>query len=402
MEDPNAVVSPGGVGFDINCGVRLLRTNLMEKDVVDVRSRLADAVYHAVPVGVGSSSLCQLTKAELNEVLKDGMKWAERKGHCWPEDRHIVEEGGCFETANPESVSIRAKTRGQSQVGSLGSGNHYVEVQVVDEVYDKEGAECMGINKVGQVCVMIHSGSRGLGHQVCTDALQACDAVMKRKNIKVADRQLACAPINSKEGQQYLGAMASAANFAFCNRTLLAEEVRSAFKEVFRKDARDLDMHVVYDVAHNIAKIEQHIVDNEQKQVLVHRKGATRAFAPGHKEIPEKYQKIGQPVLIGGSMGTCSYVLTGTQKAMESTFGSTCHGAGRAMSRSKAMRVLDSKSVLSNLACDGIAVRIQTKRLAAEEAPQSYKDVCQVVETCHVTGISNKCVKLRPIVSIKG
>eukprot|EP01025_Chloroclados_australasicus_P033963 TRINITY_DN3476_c1_g1_i4.p1 TRINITY_DN3476_c1_g1~~TRINITY_DN3476_c1_g1_i4.p1 ORF type:complete len:755 (+),score=136.04 TRINITY_DN3476_c1_g1_i4:86-2266(+) len=333
MDDPDAVVSPGGVGFDINCGVRLLRTNLSESDIVQNQQKLADVVYAAVPVGVGADSLCRLNKAELDQVLNDGMKWAERSGHCWPEDRQHVEEGGCFKTAVAEQVSSRAKQRGQGQVGSLGSGNHYVEVQVVDEVYDQKAADCMGIGKVGQVCVMLHSGSRGLGHQVCTDALQKCESIMKRKNINIVDKQLACAPITSREGKEYLGAMAAAANFAFCNRTLLAEEVRTAFAQVFGKSALDLDMHVVYDVAHNIAKMEEHRLNGETKRVLVHRKGATRAFAPGHKEIPEKYQEIGQPVLIGGSMGTCSYVLTGTQKAMEMTFGSTCHGAGRTQTK---------------------------------------------------------------------
>eukprot|EP00877_Chromochloris_zofingiensis_P007057 jgi/Chrzof1/2604/Cz11g22050.t1 len=330
------------------------------EQMVPIKDKLADALFCAVPVGVGTEGSLRLSKDTMDLLLKTGMAFTQSRGLSWPEDRLVTEENGRFAGAEPSKVSDRAKARGAAQCGTLGSGNHYCEVQVVDEVYNQAAADVMGIGKVGTICVMIHSGSRGLGHQVCTDYLSACDRVMQRQNLKLVDRQLACAPLSSPEGQDYLAAMSCAANFAFCNRTLMANQVRQAFSQVFNKDARELGMYQVYDVSHNIAKLEEHKVDNSVKQCLVHRKGATRSFPPHHPAVPPCYADIGQPVLIGGSMGTASYVLTGTQGAMELSFGSTCHGAGRAMSRSAAMRSLDSKQV--KLGSDDSTCNIQKEK----------------------------------------
>ncbi|KAK9751486.1 tRNA-splicing ligase RtcB [Popillia japonica] len=341
MEDPDSVVSPGGVGFDINCGVRLIRTNLFEKDVLDAKEKMAQNLYDNIPVGVGTKGVIPMTKASLDEALRLGMDWSIKEGFAWPEDKEHCEEFGKMPNADPSKVSTKAKQRGCPQLGTLGAGNHYAEIQVVEKIYNESAAKTMGIVETGQVCVMIHSGSRGFGHQVATDALVEMEKAMKRDKIKTNDRQLACARIESKEGQDYLKAMAAAANFAWVNRTSMTHLTRQAFAKQFKMSADDLDMHVIYDVSHNIAKIEDHIVDGKPKKLLVHRKGSTRAFAPKHPQIPADYQEIGQPVLIGGTMGTCSYVLTGTETAMSETFGSTCHGAGRALSRAKSRRSLD-------------------------------------------------------------
>lgn len=304
--------------------------------------------------------------------------------------------------ADPSKVSARAKKRGLPQLGTLGAGNHYAEIQVVDEIYDDYAARKMGIDRVGQVCIMIHCGSRGLGHQVATDALVAMEKAMKRDNIPVNDRQLACARIHSQEGQDYLKAMASAANYAWVNRSSMTFLCRQAFGKMFNTTPDDLDMHLIYDVSHNIAKIEQHFLDGKERTLLVHRKGSTRAFPPHHPLIPVDYQLTGQPVLIGGTMGTCSYVLTGTQQGMEATFGSTCHGAGRALSRAKARRNLDYMEVLAALERKGISIRVASPKLVMEEAPESYKNVTDVVDTCDKAGISKKAIKMRPIAVIKG
>ena len=402
MEDPNAVVSPGGVGFDINCGVRLIRTNLSEKDVVPVQEQLAQQLFNHIPVGVGSKGVIPTTAKDLEAALEMGMDWSLREGYSWAEDKEHCEEYGRMLDADPRFVSRRAKKRGLPQLGTLGAGNHYAEIQVVDEIFDRVAASKMGIDRLGQVCVMIHSGSRGLGHQVATDALVSMEAAMQRDGIKVNDRQLACARINSPEGQAYLKSMSAAANYAWVNRSSMTFLTRQTFAKMFNSTPDDLDMHVVYDVSHNIAKVEQHVVDGRIRKLLVHRKGATRAFGPGHPCIPVDYSFIGQPVLIGGTMGTCSYVLTGTQYGMDNTFGSTCHGAGRAFSRSKSRRTLDYENVLSNLAEKGISIRVASPKLVMEEAPESYKDVTQVVDTCHAADISKKCVKLRPIAVVKG
>ena len=402
MNDPEAVVSPGGVGFDINCGVRLLRTNLFEKDVTKVRDEMAQALFDHIPVGVGTKGGVRLNQTTLDEALTLGMDWSIKEGLAWPADKEHCEERGRMMQADPKAVSIKAKKRGLPQLGTLGAGNHYAEVQVVDEIYDKQAALAMGIEDRGQVCVMIHSGSRGFGHQVATDALQEMERAMKRDKIVVNDRQLACSRIHSKEGQNYLKAMSAAANYAWINRSTMTHLAREGFSRVFNSNPDDLDMNVIYDVSHNVAKIEEHMVDGKPMTLLVHRKGATRAFPPNNPMIPVAYQSCGQPVLIGGSMGTCSYVLTGTEIGMNETFGTTCHGAGRALSRAKSRRDIPYQDVLDDLEQKGISIRVATPHLVMEEAPDSYKNVTDVVNTCHEAGISKKTFKLRPIAVIKG
>ncbi|CAB3369162.1 Hypothetical predicted protein [Cloeon dipterum] len=402
ISNPDSIVSPGGVGFDINCGVRLLRTNLMEKDVQQVKESLAQSLFDHIPVGVGSKGIIPMNAKDLEEALEMGVDWSLREGYVWAEDKEHCEEYGRMLNADPSKVSLRAKKRGLPQLGTLGAGNHYAEIQIVDEIFDKYAATKMGIDCIGQVCVMIHSGSRGFGHQVATDALVEMEKAMARDKIETNDRQLACARINSVEGQNYLNAMAAAANFAWVNRSSMTFLTRQAFAKQFNSSPDDLDMHVIYDVSHNIAKIEEHIVDGKLKTLLVHRKGSTRAFPPYHPLIPVDYQLTGQPVLIGGTMGTCSYVLTGTHKGMQETFGSTCHGAGRALSRAKSRRNIGYQDVLDKLQQSGIAIRVASPKLVMEEAPESYKDVTEVVDTCHAAGISKKAIKLRPIAVIKG
>jgi len=402
MSDPEAVVSPGGVGFDINCGVRLIRTNLLEKDVAPHKEQICQCLFDHIPVGVGSKGIIPMNARDLDEAIEMGIDWSLREGYAWAEDKEHCEEYGRMLHADPTKVSLKAKKRGLPQLGTLGSGNHYAEIQVVDEIFDEKKAAKMGIENIGQVCIMIHSGSRGFGHQVATDALLEMERAMKRDNIIVNDRQLACARISSKEGQDYLKAMACASNFAWVNRSSMTFLTRQAFAKIFNASPDDLDMQVIYDVSHNIAKIEQHLVDGQTKKLLVHRKGATRAFPPDHPSIPVDYQLTGQPILIGGTMGTHSYVLTGTSTGMQQTFGTTCHGSGRAISRAKARRVLNYQDVLEEMSKRGISVRVASPKLIMEEAPESYKNVTDVVNTCHEVGISAKCVKLRPIGVIKG
>ena len=402
VNDPKAVVSPGGVGFDINCGVRLVRTNLTEAEVQPLKEEVAQALFDHIPVGVGGKGIIPVDSKTLDTALEMGIDWCVREGYAWIEDKERCEENGRMLNADPSKVSQRAKKRGLPQMGTLGAGNHYAEIQVVDEIYDQFAAKKMGIDKIGQVVVMIHSGSRGLGHQVATDALVEMEKAMAKDGLELNDRQLACARINSQEGKDYLAAMACAANYAWVNRQSMTFLCRQAFAKTFNKTAEQLDMHVVYDVSHNIAKIEEHIVDGELKTLLVHRKGSTRAFPPHHPLIPVDYQYTGQPVLVGGTMGTCSYVLTGTEKGMHETFGSTCHGAGRARSRHNSRQNLSYEQVLENLKTKGISIRVASPKLVMEEAPESYKDVTEVVDTCHEAGISKKCVKLRPIAVIKG
>lgn len=401
-DNKEAVVSPGGVGFDINCGVRLLRTNLDVKDVEPVKEQLAQSLFDHIPVGVGSKGIIPMGAKDLEEALEMGMDWSLREGYIWAEDKEHCEEYGRMLQADPSKVSFKAKKRGLPQLGTLGAGNHYAEIQVVDEIYDKHAAKVMGLDRIGQVCVMIHCGSRGLGHQVATDALVKMERAMARDKIHVNDRQLACARIHSEEGQEYLGGMAAAANYAWVNRSSMTFLTRQAFSKVFNSTPDDLDMHMIYDVSHNVAKVEEHLVDGRMKTLLVHRKGSTRAFPPHHPLIPVDYQLTGQPVLIGGTMGTCSYVLTGTEQGMKETFGTTCHGAGRAMSRAKSRRNLDYNQVLEKLKEKNITIRVASPKLVMEEAPESYKNVTDVVNTCHAAGISKKTVKLKPIAVIKG
>jgi len=402
VTDPNSVVSPGGVGFDINCGVRLIRTNLFESDVLPYKEQIAQTMFDYIPVGIGSKGIIPINVRDFEECLEMGIDWTLREGYSWAEDKEHCEEYGRMLMADSSKVSTRAKKRGLPQLGTLGAGNHYGEVQVVDEIYDKFAAKKMGIDDVGQVCIMVHSGSRGLGHQVATDSLVIMEKAMARDNIHVNDRQLACARIHSPEGQDYLKGMAAAANFAFVNRSCMTFCVRQSFAKVFGSTPDDLDMQIIYDVSHNIAKFEEHWIDGRPKQLCMHRKGSTRAFPAHHPLIPVDYQLTGQPVLIGGTMGTCSYVLTGTEKGFQETFGTTCHVAGRALSRAKSRRTLSFEDVLDKLKQQGISIRVASPKLVMEEAPESYKNVTDVVNTCHEANISRKAVKLRPIAVIKG
>ncbi|GMT28713.1 hypothetical protein PFISCL1PPCAC_20010, partial [Pristionchus fissidentatus] len=398
----DSIISPGGVGFDINCGVRLMRTNLSLEDVIPVKEKLTQNLFDHIPVGVGSRGAIPMTRNSLEEAMEMGMDWTLREGYSWPEDQEHCEEDGRMLEADHTKVSDKAKKRGLPQLGTLGAGNHYAEVQVVEEIYDKNAAAAMGIDRKDQIVVMLHCGSRGLGHQVATDSLVQMEKAMTRDAINVNDKQLACARIHSQEGRDYLSAMASAANFAWVNRSCLTYCIRKAFSRTFECDADDLDLQVVYDVSHNVAKMEEHIVDGRPRQLCVHRKGATRAFPPHHPLVPLDYQLCGQPVLVGGSMGTYSYVLTGTEKGMSETFGTTCHGAGRALSRAKSRREITYDQVLTDLESKGISIRIASPKLIMEEAPDSYKDVRDVVDTCEDAGISKKAIKLRPIAVVKG
>jgi len=396
------VVSPGGVGFDINCGVRLLRTSLTEAEVRPKIKRLLADLFANVPSGLGSEGRIRLKGNRMDKLLRDGAAWAVAEGYGEQEDLDFTEERGCLEGADPDEVSSRAKTRGTPQSGTLGSGNHFLEIQIVDQVYDRATAGAFGIGEKGQVLVLVHTGSRGLGHQVCDDYLKVMNGAVGKYGIELPDRQLACAPVTSPEGRSYLAAMACAANYAWANRQCITHWTRESFSRVFDISPRDLAMTTVYDVAHNIAKIETHRVGGELLSVCVHRKGATRAFPAGHPEIPHAYRDAGQPVLIPGDMGRYSYVAVGSPKAMEETFGSTCHGAGRLKSRSAAKKSIRGADVVSSLAAKGIAVMAGSMSSLAEEAPAAYKDVADVVRITDAAGISPKVVRARPLGVIKG
>jgi tRNA-splicing ligase RtcB len=398
----DGVISPGGVGFDINCGVRLLRTNLTEREVKPRIERLLADLFINVPSGLGSKGKIRLKGNEIDKLLLKGAGWAVAAGYGEPEDLEFTEDHGCLKGADPDKVSIKAKTRGTPQSGTLGSGNHFLEIQVVDEVYDAGIAQAFGIEEKGQILVLIHTGSRGFGHQVCDDYLKTMGTAVRNYGIDLPDRQLACAPVNSPEGQSYLAAMACAANYAWANRQCITHWTRESFSRVLGKSPRDLGMRLVYDVAHNIAKIEKHQVEGKKLTVCVHRKGATRAFPAGHPDIPEAYRKVGQPVLIPGDMGRYSYVAVGTEKAMEETFGSTCHGAGRAKSRSAARRSISGADVAAELAAKGIAIQVANIASLSEEAPAAYKDVADVMHITDAAGISPRVIKARPIGVIKG
>ncbi len=398
----DGVVSPGGVGFDINCGVRLLRTSLTERDVRPKIERLLANLFTNVPSGLGSEGKIRLKGNQIDSLLRDGAAWAVGEGYGMPQDLEFIEERGALEGADPDLVSPRAKIRGAPQSGTLGSGNHFLEVQVVDEIFDPTTARAFGIGEKGQVLVMIHTGSRGLGHQVCTDYLKTMNSAAKRYDIELPDRQLACAPVSSPEGRAYLAAMACAANYAWANRQCITHWTRESFAGVFDMSPRDLDMAIIYDVAHNIAKIERHTVDGKTQSVCVHRKGATRAFPAGHPDVPAAYSRVGHPVLIPGDMGRYSYIAVGTERAMEETFGSTCHGAGRLKSRSAAKKSLRGADVARDLASKGIAVQTGNIASLAEEAPAAYKDVAGIVRITEDAGISPRVVRVRPIGVIKG
>ena len=398
--DADGVISPGGVGFDINCGVRLMKTALTEEEMKPKLRDLVYALYNDVPAGVGSKGDIRVSEAEERKLLVEGSKWVVEHGYGRTEDLEYTEEHGAVKGADPNAVSSRAYERGKNQSGTLGSGNHFLEIQVIDEIYDETAADVIGLDK-GQVTVMIHSGSRGLGYQVCDEYSKDFIRCLSKYGINVPDRQLACAPVNSPEGKAYLGAMRCAANYAWANRQCLMHLTRLTLTKVFHRSEKDLGMDLVYDVAHNIAKIEKYTVNGKEKTLCVHRKGATRAFPPEHPEIPAKYKKIGQPVIIPGDMGRNSYLLVGTRKA-EETFFSTCHGAGRLMSRSAAISACRGRSISRELENKGIIVKSSGRETLAEEAPEAYKNVNEVVNVVHGAGISKRVCRMRPLGVIKG
>ncbi|MCD6530279.1 RtcB family protein [Candidatus Bathyarchaeota archaeon] len=397
------VISPGGVGYDINCGVRLLTTNLEEGDIRPRLPELVETIFANVPCGLGSRRKdFKLSRNDLNGVMMEGAKWAVENGLGWDEDIRHCEENGAMENADPDKVSNSAMNRGLPQLGTLGSGNHFLEIERVDEIYDKEAAEAFGIRSVGQVTVMIHCGSRGFGHQICSDYIRVMERAVRKYGIRIPDRELVCAPGNSREAEDYFKAMACAVNYAFANRQAITHWVRESFEKVFRRPAEELGLRLVYDVAHNIAKIEEHRVNGKRQKVWMHRKGATRAFPPGSSLIPMDYRPVGQPVIIPGSMGTSSWLLVGTPKAMDLTFGSTAHGAGRMLSRAAAKRRFWGKEVKNSLEKAGIVVRAASNVVLAEEADPAYKDVDRVVEVSHQVGIATKVAHLKPVAVIKG
>jgi len=398
--EENGVISPGGVGYDINCGVRLLTTNLTEKDVRPKIKELVDTLYRNVPSGLGSTGKIRLSIQELDRVLNEGVMWAIEKGYGWPEDPEHIEERGSWKLADASKVSMTAKRRGAAQLGTLGSGNHFLEVQVVDKIFDERVAKVLGLYE-GQVTVMIHTGSRGLGHQVASDYLMIMERAMRKYGTIPPDRELASIPFNTPEAQNYVRAMAAAANFAWTNRQLITHWTRQSFGQVFHTDPDKLGLGIVYDVAHNIAKIEEYDVDGKRKRLVVHRKGATRAFPPGHPEIPADYKEVGQPVLIPGSMGTASYVLIGTPEGVK-TWYTAPHGAGRWMSRARAKRTKRYNEVVAELAAKGIYIRASNVRTVVEEMPEAYKDVDRVAKVAHEVGIGRLVARLRPIGVTKG
>ena len=401
MDAEEGMISPGGVGYDINCGVRLLRSNLTEDIVRSKLKELVTDLFSSIPSGVGSKGAVKLTHSELDEVLVKGVNWAIDHGYGSSNDADVCEENGQIQNADPNKVSDKARKRGAPQLGSLGSGNHFLEVQKVTEIHDEEAAKRMGI-EVGTITTLIHCGSRGFGHQVCSDYLRVSEQAMEKYDIHLPDRELACVPNNSEEGESYRKAMFSALNFAWSNRQMLTHWTRNSFQRVFNQSESDLDMKLVYDVAHNIAKIEKHKVDGENRNLVVHRKGATRAFPANRSEIPSKYRDLGQPVLVPGSMGTASWILLGQPNSMNLSFGSTAHGAGRTMSRSKARRNFTEDDVKKSLNEKGIFIKALTRDGVVEETPQAYKDVDSVVNVSHNLGIATKVAKLVPIGVIKG
>ena len=399
-EFPKGVISPGAIGYDINCGVRLLASTVEFKSVKGDLDTLATLLNNYCPSGVGKSGAIKVNLKELDRLLEGGSHWAQKKGFASEADISRTEETGRLKDADPTKVSERAKKRGRDQVGSLGAGNHFIEVEVVDQVFDQKAAQVMGLHQ-GCLTLQIHCGSRGLGHQVCTDYVQLFQASVKKYDINLPDRELVCAPMDSQEGKDYLGAMRAAANFAFANRQILAHSARRAFEEAFRGKST-AHLVQVYDITHNMGKIETHVVDGREIKVCVHRKGATRAFGPGSPELPSEYRQIGQPVIIPGSMGTASWVLVGTEESMTRAFGSSCHGAGRLMSRSKAKHEFRGDQLRKELEAGGIKIRAGSLPGLAEEAPQAYKDVDLVVETVVKAGIAKKVARLKPVVVIKG
>jgi tRNA-splicing ligase RtcB len=396
------VVSPGGIGFDINCGVRLLATDLLRDQIKGQADRLADALFRTLPSGVGGEGMVSLNAQEMCKVMVRGSAWAIEHGYGLEEDLELTEEGGCLAGADPSKVSQHALQRGMKQLGSLGSGNHFAEVQYVEHIYNKDTAKALGIGQLGQIVVTIHCGSRGFGHQIAEDYIKLAEAKQAEYGFHMVDRQLACLPLQSEDGKAYLAAMACGANFAWANRQLLMHGVRQAFSSVFGRKARAKEMPLVYDVCHNIAKFEEYEVDGQLRRVCVHRKGATRAFPPQHPALPEKYREVGQPVLIPGDMGRYSFMLVGAPGSMEQSFGSCCHGAGRRQSRTAAKKSLSPRDLLDQLNARGVTVRVHSKGLLTEEAPTAYKDAQKIVNIVHNAGLAQLVVRLKPIIVVKG
>ncbi|MCR4324424.1 MAG: RtcB family protein [Candidatus Curtissbacteria bacterium] len=397
-EYPDGVISPGGIGYDINCGVRLLKSELVVRDLEHHQGLLSKTLFENIPSGVGRGGRLKLDDKKLNEILSNGASRIIEEDFGEKKDTRFLESGGVLKNADPTKVSQQAKDRGRDQLGTLGAGNHFVEVDVVDELYDVEIAKVFGLSE-NQVVILIHTGSRGLGHQVATDYIRLMLSKLSAYKISLPDRELACSPFSSKEGQDYFNAMAAAANFAWANRQLITFEVRKSFEQMFGTKTK---LSILYDVAHNIAKVEEHEIDGKIKKVIVHRKGATRAFGPNHPDLVEEYKKTGQPVIIPGSMGTASYVLVGTDEAMNISFGSTCHGAGRRMSRHAAKKEIQGKKLKAELEKEGIFIQAGSIRGLAEEAPVAYKDINDVIDVVHQAGIAKKVAKLRPVVVVKG
>lgn len=397
----NGVIAPGFVGYDINCGVRLIRSDIVYEEIKNRIEDIVNCLYVNIPSGVGSTGRIVLKSKQIDDVLCQGALYALKQGYGWSSDIERIEESGQMKTANPDTVSPRAKERGSDQLGTLGSGNHFLEIQQVVEIYDRDAAQIFNLFE-NQITIMVHTGSRGLGYQVCDDYLVRFEKVLKKYAISLPDRQLACAPVSSKEGQDYFSAMSAAANFAWANRQIITNWIRECFGKVFSKAPERLGLYVVYDVAHNIAKYEKHTVEGKEEYVYVHRKGATRAFPSGHSAVSEIYRKTGQPVIIPGTMGTSSYILVGTQKAMEETWGSTCHGAGRMMSRSQAIKTSKGRRIEDELSKVGVLARAKSRGGLAEEIPEAYKDVDEIVDVVEQSGLSRKVAKMKPIAVIKG
>ncbi len=402
MDAEEGVISPGGIGFDINCGVRLISTNLRESDVAPRIKELINTLFQNVPAGVGSKGVVDVAASQIDRILEEGAEWAVAEGFGWEEDLDRTEENGRLKIADASKVSGKAKQRGVPQVGSLGSGNHFLEVDRVEKIFDPRAAKAFGLEEEGQITVSIHCGSRGCGHQIATDYLQVMERAVKGSGLKLPDRQLACAPVNSREGQDYYAAMACGANYAWANRQMIMHWVRQSFEKVFSRSAEDMEMGLVYDVAHNIAKVEEHLVEGARRKVYVHRKGATRAFPSEHPEVPSIYRSVGQPVLIPGDMGTGSYVLVGTEQAMRESFGSTCHGAGRVMSREAAIRSYSVKAITQEMESKGIYLKGSTRDGIQEEAPGAYKDIDDVIRVVVGAGLSRPVAKLTPLGVMKG
>jgi len=398
---PDGVISPGGIGYDINCGVRLMGSQISFDKARPHLDALATALNQNCPSGVGEKGSLRVTETELIAVCRQGSRWALKQGFASEADLRRTEESGCVDGADPDKVSVRARQRGRPQLGSLGAGNHFIEIDLIEQIFDTSAASVMGLEQ-GNLAVQIHCGSRGFGHQICTDYVEEFQGAVRRFGIYLVDRELVCAPLDSPEGQSYLAAMRCAANFAFANRQILANSARKAFEQVLAGKVKDWHLHQVYDICHNMGKIEMHIIDGERMKVCVHRKGATRAFGPGSPELPDEYKPIGQPVLVPGSMGTASWVLVGTEASMMQSFGSSCHGAGRLMSRHEAKRNVRGEKLRQDLEAGGIHIRAGSMAGLAEEAPQAYKDVDQVVEAVVGAGIAHKVARLRPLAVIKG